>query len=70
VFSPIVEPPVPGAPAGSAEPPTSKNEEPERGRITYMPIVDSPFDREDIIDWHPANSSFDYYDRIDYHPVP
>jgi len=35
-----------------------------------MPIIDSSFDEEDIIDAHPASSSFDYHDRIDYHPVP
>jgi len=35
-----------------------------------MPIIESSFDHEDIIDWHPANSTFDYHDKIDYHPVP
>jgi hypothetical protein len=35
-----------------------------------MPVVSSSFDKEDIIDYHPASSDFDYHDRIDYHPVP
>ncbi|HMF39349.1 MAG TPA: hypothetical protein VKQ32_01585 [Polyangia bacterium] len=70
MFSPVVEPPVPGAPAGSAEPPRSPDDERQPGRITYMPIIESSFDHEDIIDWHPANSTFDYHDKIDYHPVP
>ncbi len=70
MFSPVVEPPVPGAPAGSAEPPRSPADEPSRGRVTYMPLTESAFDQQDLIDEHPANSSFDYYDRIDYHPVP
>jgi hypothetical protein len=70
LFSPLEEPPVRGAPAGSAEPPRSQDDDPARGRVTYMPLVHSSFTDEDIIDEHPANSSFDYYDRIDYHPVP
>jgi hypothetical protein len=70
MFSPVVEPPVPGAPAGSAEPQRSPDDEPTRGRVTYMPLVTSPFDETDLIDAHPAGSSFDYHDRIDYHPVP
>jgi hypothetical protein len=41
-----------------------------RGRVTYMPLIDSSFDKTDLIDEHPAGSSFDYHDRIDYHPVP
>jgi len=41
-----------------------------RGRITYMPLVTSSFDAEDVVDTHPTQSEFDYHDRIDYHPVP
>jgi len=70
MFSPVVPPPVPGAPAGSAEPPTTTDEPVPRGRVTYMPLINSSFDEQDVIDHHPAGSSFDYYDKIDYHPVP
>ena len=64
------EPPVPGAPRGSTEPPRGQDEDPTRGRVTYMPIISSSFDEEDIVDTHPTSSDFDYHDRIDYHPVP
>jgi hypothetical protein len=40
------------------------------GRITYVPLIGSSFDSEDVVDEHPAASDFDYHDRIDYHPVP
>jgi len=70
MFAPVVEPPVPGAPSGSAEPPRSPVDDPMRGRVTYMPLINSSFDETDVIDEHPAGSSFDYHDRIDYHPVP
>jgi hypothetical protein len=67
---PDAGPPVAGAPPGSTEPPRGTDEDPTPGRVTYMPIIDSSFDKEDIVDDHPAGSDFDYHDRIDYHPVP
>jgi hypothetical protein len=70
MFAPLVEPPAPGAPAGSAEPPRTPADDVMRGRVTYMPLINSSFDAQDVIDEHPAGSSFDYHDRIDYHPVP
>jgi hypothetical protein len=36
-----------------------------RGRVTYVPITSSSFDKQDLIDEHPTEP-----DRTEHHPVP
>jgi len=58
------------APPGSALPPSNPDQPPPWGRVTYVPITSSSFDKQDLIDFHPASSAFDAEDKIDPHPVP
>src|SRR5205809_978654 len=68
--TPDVGGPLENAPPGTALPPSNPDQPPPRGRVTYVPITSSSFDKRATIDEHPTSSAFDAEDKIDAHPVP